>query len=101
MQNAPIDKFTALMGTTFVTISMFMSRGHFPANFGQLMDSFWTTRGQPLGNFGAQKRAKTDDKKPAQKLETLTFLNFWSRSEGLLFFAEFFFELTPGVWNAA
>ena len=75
MQNAPIESSTALTGTTFVTISVFMSRGHFPA---------------PL-------RAKTNDKKRDQKLETLTFLNFWSRSEGLLFFAEIFFELIPGV----
>ena len=49
------------------------------------------------GPLSSTLRAKTNDKKRAQKLETLTFLNFWSRSEGLLFFAEFFFELIPGV----
>ena len=35
VQNAPIESSTALTGTTFVTISVFMSRGHFPAPFGQ------------------------------------------------------------------
>ena len=35
VQNAPIEKFTALLGTTFVNISVFMSRGNFRATFGQ------------------------------------------------------------------
>ena len=61
VQNGPVDKFTALTATLFVTISVFMSRGHFPATFGQLMDSFWTTCGQLVDNlwatFGQQKWA--------------------------------------------
>ena len=48
MQNGPVDKFTALTRTTFVTISVFMSRGHFQATSGQhlvqLLDNFWTTK---------------------------------------------------------
>ena len=35
MQNAPIEKFTALLGTTFVNLSVFMSQGNFRATFGQ------------------------------------------------------------------
>ena len=31
MQNGPVDKFTALTATIFVTISVFMSRAHFRA----------------------------------------------------------------------
>ena len=50
VQNAPIESSTALTGTTFVTISVFMSRGHFPATFGQLLVNFRAT-------FGQQKRA--------------------------------------------
>ena len=38
-QNRPIERSTALTGTIFVTISVFRSRGH-----------FWATFGQHLGN---------------------------------------------------
>ena len=38
-QNRPIERSTALMGTIFMTISVFKSRGH-----------FWATFGQHLGN---------------------------------------------------
>ena len=40
MQNAPIDKFTALMRTIVVTISMFMSRVTFAKQFGNYSDFF-------------------------------------------------------------
>ena len=41
VQNGPIEKFTALTGTIFVSISMFMSRGNFRAIFGQPSGNFW------------------------------------------------------------
>ena len=53
MQNAPIGIFTALTGTIFVTISMFVSRGNFQATSGPLSSNFRATSGQPLGNFRA------------------------------------------------
>ena len=42
VQNAPIEKFTALLGTTFVNISVFMSRANFWATFG------------PIGSIGSK-----------------------------------------------
>ena len=71
VQNAPVEISTALTVTAFVTISVFMSRGHFPANFGQLMDSFRTACGQPLGNFWATKMG---DKKCCRKSRPWPFL---------------------------
>ena len=104
-QNGPVDKFTALTGTTFVTISVFMPRGHFPATFGKLLVNVWANLWQLSGNFHATfgqlsvnfRATKTSHKKRVKQIQTLTFLIFWSRSEGLLFFAESFFELIPGV----
>ena len=46
VQNGPIDSFTALTGTVFVAISVFMSPGHFPTTFGQLLDNFGQLGGQ-------------------------------------------------------
>ena len=45
MQNAPIGTFTALMGTIFVTISVFMSRANFWSTFGPI-------RSKPIGSIG-------------------------------------------------
>ena len=42
VQNAPIGIFTALMGTIFVTISVFLSRPNFWATFG------------PIGSIGSK-----------------------------------------------
>ena len=53
VQNAPIESSTALVGTTFVTISVFMSSGNFWTAFGQHLDNFWTTFGQLLDNMWA------------------------------------------------
>ena len=46
-----VNKCTALAGTTFVTISMFVSRGHFQATFGQPSRNFQTKCMQYFGNL--------------------------------------------------
>ena len=40
VQNGPIERSTALTGTIFVTISVFMSRGHFRTTFGKKIASW-------------------------------------------------------------
>ena len=49
LQNGAVDKFTALIGTTFVTISNHASH----ATFRQLVGNFRATFGQPSGNLRA------------------------------------------------
>ena len=61
MQNAPIGKSTALTGTIFVTISVFMSRAYFRATSRQVLHSFQATHGQLLVDFQAAFRQLPDN----------------------------------------
>ena len=105
MQNGPVDKFTALTGTIFVTISVFESRGHFRTTFGQLPDNFQATFRQLLrnrfkrGSRGSQvqKQVQTGSNSLEFQFEFLKevreFVSLWPRQHFLMKWAP------PGLGN--